>query len=57
MSAGHASIDEQFPLTDGRVELVPVAEGMRLRIIDRQPFCSFTVWLRTPGCGTAPEPL
>ena len=37
MSAGHASIDEQFPLTDGRVELVPVAEGMRLRIIDRQP--------------------
>ena len=37
MSAGHASIDEQFPLTDGRVELVPVADGMRLRIIDRQP--------------------
>lgn len=37
MSAGHASIDEHFPLTDGRTELVSVTTGVRLRVIDRQP--------------------
>lgn len=37
MTGDDALLDEHFPLVDARAELVEVADGLRLRIIDRRP--------------------